>query len=248
MRTSARARGVVHRSLGDDLDAALLAGRIVSDDATFQRLLRAHPEDAATWLVYADWLEAAGEAQRATVVRLHHELLGMTEHVPRLACARRVLDEAKGLPLEWLARFPARRALAGECWGARDCDGGVYLAHFVAGGKLLFKQDSGGGESDEPDQTNGDGRWMQIGEAMCFSIALHDDRKKDYSRQDGVLTGEHLGGIGSNADGQIWTWALVPVKPADFARARLPDLDEPKDSKHRDTGKAKHLLPRRRWK
>ena len=220
----------------------------MSDEATFQNLLREHPDDAANWLVYADWLESSGETQRATVARLHRELLGHSEHVPRLACARRVLEEAKCLPRAWLAQFPARRSLEGECWGARDCDEGVYLVRFASDGKLLFKQGDAGDTSDEPDQVNGDGRWMQIGDALCFSIALHDDRKKDFSRQDGVLTGKRLGGIGSNADGKIWTWTLAPIKLAEFEDDELPDLDKPQDSKQRDTGKTKHLLPRRRWK
>ncbi len=224
----------------------------MSDEATFQKLLREQPDDAANWLVYADWLESIGEAQRATVVRLHRELLGHTEHVPRLACARRVLDEAKGLSRAWLAQFPTRRPLENECWGARDCDEGVYLLRFLAGGKLLFKQGDVGDTSDEPDEVNGDGNWMQIGDALSFSIALHDDRKKDFSRQDGVLTPgkkERLGGIGSNADGQIWTWTLAPVKIAEFDEAELPELpDKPHDSKSRETGRDKHLLPRRRWK
>jgi len=104
-------------------------------------------------------------------------------------------------------------------------------------------------EDDEPNETEGDGRWMQIGDAMTFSIALHVDRKKDFSRQDGVLTDGTLSGIGSNADGTIWTWTLAPILIRKFQRRRLPVLpDEPRDSSTRPTGKAKHVLPRRRWK
>ncbi len=225
----------------------------MSDEATFQRLLNDQPDDAASWLVYADWLEASGESQRATVVRLHRELVGHTEHVPRLATARRILDEAKGLPRAWLASFPTRRSLAGECWGARDCNEGVYLVRFLEGGKLLFKQGDIGDESDPPDEVNGDGNWMQIGDAVAFSIALHDNRKKDFSRQDGVLTPgkkrDTLGGIGSNADGQIWTWTLAPLELADFEAELMPDLPaKPRDSKQRSTDNHKHLLPKRRWK
>ncbi len=185
-------------------------------------------------------------------MRLHRELAGLTEHLPRLACARRVLDEAKGLPRAWLAKFPAKHSIEGECWAARDSQGGVYLVVFAADGKLLFKQGDAGDtldEDDEPDETEGDGRWMQIGDAMTFSIAHHDDRKKDFSRQDGVLTNDTLSGIGSNADGDIWTWSLGSIPIEEFERDTLPALpDEPSDSSTRSTPKRKHVLPRRRWK
>jgi uncharacterized protein (TIGR02996 family) len=221
----------------------------MSDEVTFHSLLRENPDDAATWLVYADWLETTGEAQRATVVRLHRELAGLTEQVPRLAGARRVLDEANGLPRAWLAKFPARHTIEGECWGARDSDGSVYLVVFGSGGKLLFKQGDEGEEGDPIDEVSGDGSWMQIGDAVTFSIALHDNLKKDFSRQDGVLTDNALSGIGSNADGKIWTWSLAPVAVETFRQDILPSLpDEPKDSSSRATKKSKHVLPRRRWK
>lgn len=224
----------------------------MSDEATFQKLLTDNPDDAVNWLVYADWLETAGETLRASVVRLHLEMLEQTEHVPRLAIARKMLDAAKELPRAWLARFPVRRALAGECWGARDCDEGVYLVQFRADGTLLFRQGEPGDTTDEPDTEHGDGYWIQIGDAMAFSIALHDNRKKDFSRQDGVLTPPgkkpRLAGIGSNADGTIWTWKLAPVKRSDFEDNELPELpDKPKDSTQRSTDKKKHLLPKRRW-
>jgi uncharacterized protein (TIGR02996 family) len=221
----------------------------MSDDATFQKLLHEQPDDDASWLVYADWLESTGEPPRATIVRRLRELAGITEHVPRLACARKVLDAAKGFPREWLAKFPTRIALEGTCWGAHDCDGGVYLVVFAAGGKLLFMQGDAEDTSDEPDAERGDGKWMQLGDAMTFSIALHDDPKKDFSRQDGVLTGDLLGGIGSNSDGQIWTWSLAPVPIKKFRADRLPILpSKPKDSASHASGKDKHVLPRRRWK
>ncbi len=224
----------------------------MSDEATFQNLLTETPDDAVNWLVYADWLETTGETLRASVVRLHLELLEQTEHVPRLAIARKILDAAKELPRAWLAKFPVRRSLAGECWGSRDCDGGVYLLQFRADGTLLFKQGSSGTASDPPDTEHGDGYWIQIGDAMAFSITLHDNRKKDFSRQDGVLTPgtkkARIAGIGSNADGAIWTWKLAPVKLAAFADDELPELpDNPKDSSQRSTDKKKHLLPKRRW-
>lgn len=223
----------------------------MSDEDTFQRLLRERPDDAATWLVYTDWLESIGKVAEAAVARLHRELAGQTEHVARLATARKILDGAAGLSRAWLARFPARRVLAGECWGARDCDDGVYLLRFRPDGTLLFKQGEVGDTSDPPDTEHGDGAWMQIGDAMTFSIALHDNRKKDFSRQDGVLdvAGERLAGIGSNSDGQIWTWTLAPVAIDLFEEAEMPEVaDEPKDSKSRDTEKGKHLLPKRRWR
>ncbi len=225
----------------------------MSDEATFQKLLTEHPDDAVTWLVYADWLETSGENLRASVVRLQLELLEQTEHVPRLAIARKMLDAAKELPRAWLARFPVRHALAGGCWGSRDCDEGVYLLQFRADGTILFKQGQAGDPADEPDTKHGDGSWIQIGDAMAFSIALHDNRKQDFSRQDGVLTPggkqPRPSGIGSNADGAIWTWKLAPVKLAAFDAAELPELpDKPKDSSQRSTDKKRHLLPKRRWK
>lgn len=221
----------------------------MSDEATFQKLLREQPDDEASWQVYADWLESIGEHRRANVVRLSRELAGLTEHVPRLACARKVLDAAKGFPRAWLASLPPSLALEGTCWGAHDCDGGVYLVQFAAAGRLLFLQGEAGDSSDPVDEERGDGNWMQIGDAMAFSIALYDDRKKDFSRQDGVLTGKTLGGVGSNADGQIWTWTLARVPAETFRADELPILpSKPKDSASRSTGQAKHVLPKRRWK
>lgn len=220
----------------------------MSDEATFQRLLTEHPDDVANWLVYADFLETEAELERAAVVRMHMGLLAETEHVPRLAIARQILDAAKHLPRSWLQTFPVRRPLAGECWGARDCDDGCYMVQFRPGGTLLFKQGSPGDTADKPDLEHGDGTWMQIGDAIAFSIARHDNRNKDFSRQDGVLTGKRLAGIGSNSDGQIWTWKLAPVKQALFDGDEIPELpDKPKDSSSRTTNKNKHLLPKRRW-
>jgi uncharacterized protein (TIGR02996 family) len=222
----------------------------MTDEPTFQHLLTENPDDEATWIVYADWLETNGEAQRAKVVRSHRELAGQQEHVPRLAIARRILDEAKELPRDWLATFPMRRPLVNECWGARDSDEGVYLVKFRPDGTILYKQGNPGGTSDPPDVENGDGYWVQIGDVMAFSISKHDNRKKDFSRQDGVLAAKkaRLEGIGSNSDGQIWTWKLAPIEADEFDDDELPELpDKPKDSSMRQTDKAKHLLPKRRW-
>jgi uncharacterized protein (TIGR02996 family) len=220
----------------------------VTDEASFERLLRDNPDDAATWSVYADWLESQGQAKRAQVVRQLRKLAEtpLDKQRQRLSRARELLTLAKGLSRPWLANL-AHRKIDNTCWGARDSGGGVYLIVFGRHGMLHFKQGTPG--EDEPDESpteDGDGTWMQIGDAVTFSIKHFKDARKDFSRQDGVLQAEVMFGLGSNADGEAWRWELHQLDRSVFD-GDLPELpDEPADTESKEATEGA-LLPKRRW-
>jgi uncharacterized protein (TIGR02996 family) len=71
----------------------------MNDEAGFLRAIQARPEDDATRLVYADWLEERGDI-RGEYLRLEHQL---AQAPLRLAQLRAQIDHA------WLAAVSKRR-------------------------------------------------------------------------------------------------------------------------------------------
>jgi uncharacterized protein (TIGR02996 family) len=75
----------------------------MSDDQAFLQALRARPDDDATRLVYADWLEELGDP-RGEYLRLECELAAMPPDEERQAeLAARARELAASLDPDWLA-------------------------------------------------------------------------------------------------------------------------------------------------
>jgi uncharacterized protein (TIGR02996 family) len=70
----------------------------MSDDRAFINSLLATPDDAAPWLVYADWLDERGDA-RGEYIRLVQSLATKPDDLTR----RRLNAVRPALPREWLA-------------------------------------------------------------------------------------------------------------------------------------------------
>ncbi len=217
----------------------------MTDEATLLALARGDDE---AWPVYADWLEARGDEDRAAVVRLHRRLAAMAlADDLAIVVARELLELAAGLPRAWLAQL-ATPGVIGTCWGARDASNGVYVIAFRADGTIGFRQGTpDDGDIDEmATDALGDGTWMQIGHALTFSIQNIDARTEDYSRHDGVVFGDRMRGIASDINGGFWSWGLAPTDPAN-AFGPLPELPETPIDSDRSTTIAHDALPERRW-
>ena len=77
----------------------------MSDDEAFIAAIREAPHDDALRLVYADWLEERGHAERAEYLRLAHDLTHWPEHDPRCGPAsERLLRLRESVDVEWRER------------------------------------------------------------------------------------------------------------------------------------------------
>jgi uncharacterized protein (TIGR02996 family) len=212
----------------------------MTDEAAFQRLLREHPDDHGTLIVYADWLESQGDTHRAAVVRLHDQLLAVDDRNEQLAVARQLLAHADAMPRAWLDTLTTR-PIADTCWGAR-VNSEPYLVRFGGNGCPDVRQL---GEDGEDYPTFGDetGSWMQVGRAMAFALGNKEDG--DFSRHEGVVVGDVMHGIGSNSEHEEWSWSMVRL-PLDLFFAPTPVLppELPVDGQHTD---APRQLAKRRW-
>ena len=76
------------------------------DDQAFLRAICENPNDDAPRLVYADWLEERGRAERAEYIRIQIELAGVpsTKQNQALRDRERALYQAHGI--EWYAELP----------------------------------------------------------------------------------------------------------------------------------------------
>jgi hypothetical protein len=155
-------------------------------------LFAALATDELAWDVYADELEEQGELARAATIRAARVL----RESPSIAHARAVIAAAEGLPRAWLEGIPRRRSLLEARVEITDTFGRKYYLYFPAGGGLRFRI--------APD-SEGDGRWIQIGDAMAFSVA-------GYSKYEG-LVGE---GIGSDTDQWTFGWTMIPIDEDGF--------------------------------
>src|SRR5207344_2104774 len=76
-------------------------------DAAFLRAILAHPDDDAPRLIYADWLDEQGDADRAEFIRLQVQLsrmpTGDPDRGPMYARSRELEQSHR---VEWLNRLP----------------------------------------------------------------------------------------------------------------------------------------------
>jgi uncharacterized protein (TIGR02996 family) len=85
------------------------------DETAFLRTILDSPEDDGPRLVYADWLEEAGDGERAEFIRVQCELARPADGRPRRhALAEREAELCDARGGEWLARLPD---LPGVEWG-----------------------------------------------------------------------------------------------------------------------------------
>lgn len=100
---------------------------MTSIHADFLRTITASPDDDAPRLVFADWLEEAGDADRAEFIRLQCELARLAEDDPR---ARRLRPREQelwhGHEIEWHNQLPQ---LEEVIWGA-------FARGFVAAARI----------------------------------------------------------------------------------------------------------------
>src|SRR3954452_23480399 len=92
----------------------------MSDAAPFLAAVRAHPDDDAPRLVYADWLDERGDADRAEFIRVQCELAPLDPADPHAATLKR---RERGL----LARH--ERAWVGDLAGVAS--GWTFARGFV---------------------------------------------------------------------------------------------------------------------
>jgi hypothetical protein len=178
--------------------------------------------------VYADELEQQGMLDRANVVRAVRRLRTL-DGAEALAAARELLDRAEGMPRSWLLELSTGTNIAGQPWGALD-GRDQFAMIFETDGKLRFR------EGLDDTFVVGPGWWMQVGEAVAFSIEKHDEPGVDYSRYEGLVRGEFAWGPG-NALEITWRWELEPISRIE---------DEAVTARQRETDD-RSLLRERRW-
>jgi uncharacterized protein (TIGR02996 family) len=110
----------------------------MSEDEPFLRAILAAPEDMATRLIYADWLEERGDA-RAEYLRLGAQLAALpVGHQAGPGVRRRMIELRTRFPAPWLALLGDHRS------SASDPDRGrVELAAGVLGRPPRFLDDGG---------------------------------------------------------------------------------------------------------
>jgi uncharacterized protein (TIGR02996 family) len=94
---------------------------VTDGDALLQAIL-AHPGDELVRLVYADWLEEAGETERAELIRLQIELVHADTALPRARAREQVLLGPGGAQVwqrrrEWALTGAARTTWPGDVGG-----------------------------------------------------------------------------------------------------------------------------------
>src|SRR5262245_29547798 len=76
-------------------------------DGAFLAAIREHPDDDAPRLVYADWLDEQGEADRAEFIRLQVRLARMSEFDPKRAELRGRAEHLRHVHhVEWVNELP----------------------------------------------------------------------------------------------------------------------------------------------
>jgi uncharacterized protein (TIGR02996 family) len=112
----------------------------MSDEAALLRAIAESPEDDSLRLVYADWLDDDGQADRAEFVRLQCRLARLSEVDPqRPALAAREKDLLAQHLDEWVA--PLRKLGTSGEWFQRGVvySAGTYAAKFLANAEELFR-------------------------------------------------------------------------------------------------------------
>src|SRR5262245_33885184 len=163
------------------------------DEAAFLKQLSDHPDDAATLLVYADWLEDGGAADRAAFLRLQQKLLMMRHRQKGFSdTSRRLLRLGRKLAPDWLA-VVSRPRLAGTCWSGASTIDSFYVWRFLPGGVLNYTSPSG---------TFQNGTWRQVGNCVMMETNRH------FADYEGFVGGELIHGTARNVSGSRWRWKV----------------------------------------
>jgi uncharacterized protein (TIGR02996 family) len=158
------------------------------------RLVEQAPTDDAALLVYTDWLEEVGDAQRLEFLRAQQLLRGMKVSHPKLLERGRALHElGKTLPRAWVDAVTYPK-LAETAWTGRD-DDGFLVWRFLANGMVNYSQPSG---------TYENGRWEQIGITVALETNAH------YADYFGVIVGTNvMRGNAHNIVKRTWRWKVT---------------------------------------
>jgi uncharacterized protein (TIGR02996 family) len=160
------------------------------DSEAFLEEMRKHPEDAATPLVYADWLDEQGDAARADFLRVQAAALdyGHCAELDELVARLRAL--AEGLPEEWLA-VVSRPRLTATVWAGAAAKGAYYIFRYGKAGSLCYSSASG---------TFTNGTWSQVGPLVRMEMNNH------YADYEGVMACGRIVGKAWNVVGREWRW------------------------------------------
>jgi len=178
-------------------------------EAAFLKQLSKQPEDVATVLVYADWLEDHGAADRAEFLRLQQQVLQMRHRQKGFSeTSRRLLRLGRKLAPDWLA-VVSRPRLSGTCWSGVDSDDGRGVWRYLPDGVLNYTY-------------NGDvyqnGTWRQVGTCVLMEMNRH------YADYEGFVGGDWLRGTARNVDEHRWRWkAQLTTDPALCDPTDAPD-------------------------
>jgi uncharacterized protein (TIGR02996 family) len=177
------------------------------DQDAFLGPLTENPDDDATLLVYADWLEDHGEPGRAAFLRGQERSRRLT-HSRRgfLKACRETIALGTRLPPEWL-RVVSRPRLLGTLWAGRDSQDDFDIFRFDAGGVLSYST-----VPEEDDWSKGE--WVQVGPLVMLSF---NDHFADY---EGLIGGQRIRGWAANV-GDHWTWEVRRMSEARARRLAL---------------------------
>ena len=165
----------------------------MSDEAAFLKQLSDDPEDAATLLVYADWLDDNGAGDRADFLRLQQQVLQLRYRRKGFSeSSRQLLRLGEKLEPAWLA-VVSRPRLAGTCWSGREGDGAYMIWRFLPGGVLNYTEE---GEDYQ------NGTWGQIGNFVAMEMNRH------FADYEGFAGGDCLAGKAKNVNGREWRWKV----------------------------------------
>jgi uncharacterized protein (TIGR02996 family) len=174
------------------------------DHDAFLGPLTEHPDDDATLLVYADWLEDHGEPGRAAFLRAQERSRRLT-HSRRgfLTACREAIALGTRLPPEWL-RIVSRPHLLGTLYAGRDSEDDLHIIRFDAAGVLSYSREADVGKWNK-------GEWMQVGPLVMMSMNNH------FADYEGLIGGQRIRGWAANISGAHWNWE---VRRMSEARAR----------------------------
>ncbi len=161
------------------------------DDSAFLRQLDQDPDDDTTRLVYADWLDEHGDADRALFLRLQVQVRPLRyRHKGFSDLSQQLLRLGRRLDRAWLAVVSWPR-LAGTCWSGHDTLGGRDTWRFLPGGVLNYTSETG---------TYENGTWWQAGNNVLMETNRH------YADYQAYISGDALHGRARNINGSKWRW------------------------------------------
>jgi uncharacterized protein (TIGR02996 family) len=160
-------------------------------EAAFLKQLSDDSEDLETLLVYADWLDDHGSADRAEFLRLQQQLLSLRQRQKGFAPAsRRLRLLGQSLDPTWLA-VVSRPLLTGTCWSGSEDDGTYLIWRFLPDGVLNYTEDG-------DDYQNG--TWVQVGPFVAMEMNRH------FADYEGFIKGDWVRGKAKNIRGREWRW------------------------------------------